>query len=379
MINFWLILLIALAAQDIFLIAVFMIRPPKNKNATKILIGLLGIIFCIVVSNILTASGAFRFVTRFAGFARGMVLLLGPFLFFYTRSLLRPGFRFGRKELLHLFPYSLALVIIRFQEGLTSREEMTRNINHLIEGKAEMDFLSTLWFVSYFIHLSIYLWLSIREMKYAVKDKQDNYLIPVEERISWLKKIGTTFLFVAIIFAGIVIYTVITGVYGITGNFIYTLTLAAMVYLIAFQAVTGNKILFPDFAVKYKSGKIGIELKKIILNKLRDLFEKEKVFTDPDLSLNLVAKKVNAHPNIISQIINESFQKTFNELVNYYRVEEFKERARNPKYSNYSIIGIANDVGYNSKSSFIAAFKKQNGITPSEYLRKVLKHSYKTV
>ena len=101
-------------------------------------------------------------------------------------------------------------------------------------------------------------------------------------------------------------------------------------------------------------------------------FEHEKIFLDPNLRIETLAKKINTTPHIISRTVNEGLGKNFSELVSHYRIDEFKKRLNDAKYARYSIIGIAYDVGFNSKSSFNGAFKKQTGFTPSQYQKLVL-------
>jgi len=62
----------------------------------------------------------------------------------------------------------------------------------------------------------------------------------------------------------------------------------------------------------------------------------------------------------------------FQDFVNGYRVEAFLERMGDANYSNFSLLGMANEVGFSSKSNFYATFKKHKGVTPTEY-RKSLK------
>jgi AraC-like DNA-binding protein len=72
----------------------------------------------------------------------------------------------------------------------------------------------------------------------------------------------------------------------------------------------------------------------------------------------------------VSQIINESFRQNFREYVNRYRIEESKRLLVQPRQI-LNITGIAYDSGFNSKSAFNRAFKKQTGMTPREYRRQV--------
>jgi AraC-like DNA-binding protein len=66
-------------------------------------------------------------------------------------------------------------------------------------------------------------------------------------------------------------------------------------------------------------------------------------------------------------VINEHFKLNFFDFVNQYRVEAFKERIVNPKYGNFSLLGVAFECGFNSKSAFNRIFKKSTGLTPSQY------------
>ncbi|HZY40215.1 MAG TPA: helix-turn-helix domain-containing protein [Mucilaginibacter sp.] len=174
---------------------------------------------------------------------------------------------------------------------------------------------------------------------------------------------------VVAIFLGIVFYVAVTGLYTIVGNFVYTMALGVMIYLIAFQAILNDRVLKPDFTTKYNTKKIALNFDEEVIGKLLQLFEDDKVFVDPQLKIAGLAKKVGVTSHHLSRVINDKLNKNFNELMNQYRINEFKARVNDQKYASYSILGIAYDVGYNSKSSFNEAFKKQNGLTPSEYLR----------
>jgi YesN/AraC family two-component response regulator len=93
---------------------------------------------------------------------------------------------------------------------------------------------------------------------------------------------------------------------------------------------------------------------------------------DSKLSLTSLAEKLEIPKQYISEILNIHMDTNFQDFVNGYRIDAFLERLNDPKYSNYSLLGIANDVGFSSKSNFYATFKKHKGITPTEY-RKSLK------
>ena len=93
----------------------------------------------------------------------------------------------------------------------------------------------------------------------------------------------------------------------------------------------------------------------------------EKPYLNPELTLTELASQIDISTHHLSQIINEQFKQNFFEYINQYRVEEVKTRINNPKFENYSLLGIALDSGFNSKSSFNRIFKKFTNQTPSQF------------
>jgi AraC-like DNA-binding protein len=107
---------------------------------------------------------------------------------------------------------------------------------------------------------------------------------------------------------------------------------------------------------------------KIILA-LESLMETEKLYLDPELGLNGLAKKLQIAPNHLSMLLNDHIGKNFHDYVNFYRIEEVKRRLLDPAYDNKTISSIGGDCGFNSKSAFNRIFKNSTGKTPSEYRR----------
>ena len=100
---------------------------------------------------------------------------------------------------------------------------------------------------------------------------------------------------------------------------------------------------------------------------INSLMTEKKIFLDPALNLTSFAEWIDIAPYQLSKLINERFGKSFTNLINEYRVNEFIDRLNDPSYKDHSIYGIALDSGFKSKSSFNSAFKKITGKTPSEY------------
>ena len=108
--------------------------------------------------------------------------------------------------------------------------------------------------------------------------------------------------------------------------------------------------------------------KEKILENLEKLFDGEKIYIKPDLTLNKLAKHLSTNRVYLSQVINDEFGKNFNDYINRYRVNEAMLILSNPnKTMKFSIEAIAREAGFNSKSSFNLYFKKYAGITPSKF------------
>jgi AraC-like DNA-binding protein len=103
--------------------------------------------------------------------------------------------------------------------------------------------------------------------------------------------------------------------------------------------------------------------------RLEKLLEKKEVYLDPEVTLAQLSEKLEILPYQTSEVISRKYKQTFFDLINNYRIAEIKKRLTDPHYDHFSILAIAMECGFNSKSSFNTAFKKFTGCTPSEFRR----------
>lgn len=108
------------------------------------------------------------------------------------------------------------------------------------------------------------------------------------------------------------------------------------------------------------------------ISRIESYMNKAKPYLDRELSIYDLSDQLNIPRHFLSEVINEHMGKNFYTLVNDYRIEEVKRRLKDPAYRNLTILAIAYDSGFNAKSSFNTIFKEKTGMTPSEYLKKVL-------
>jgi AraC-like DNA-binding protein len=105
--------------------------------------------------------------------------------------------------------------------------------------------------------------------------------------------------------------------------------------------------------------KLSSQLEKLIVD--------DKVYLESELSLAQLSEKLKIQPYQTSELISRQYQESFFDLINRNRIDEVKRRLHDPAFSHLSILGVALDCGFNSKSSFNTAFKKFTGQTPSQY------------
>ena len=98
----------------------------------------------------------------------------------------------------------------------------------------------------------------------------------------------------------------------------------------------------------------------------------DKNYMDSSLTLEKTADNLNLSPSYLSRIINQEMGITFTDFVNKKRVEEAASYLTNPEFSNYTLVAIGLEAGFNSKSAFNSSFKKITGKTPGEFRKELL-------
>lgn len=123
---------------------------------------------------------------------------------------------------------------------------------------------------------------------------------------------------------------------------------------------------------KQKVQKTGLPNGRIneIVSKITIVMDGDKLYQETELTLQDLAKKLDYPAHQVSQAINEGMKKNFYDLVNGYRVEEAKRLLVNPKNTNYTILSVGFEAGFNSKTTFNTVFKKFTGLTPTEFREK---------
>lgn len=146
------------------------------------------------------------------------------------------------------------------------------------------------------------------------------------------------------------------------------LIVAFLFYFIAFKLLSNGKDFLPKNEIsKYKNSNLNSKLIEQYKSDLIHAMEMDQLYLNGKLSLQDVSDKLNIPKQYISEVLNEHMNTNFQDFINEYRVEEFIKRLKNDPNNPYTLLGIATEVGFNSKSSFNAIFKKYKGLTPTQF------------
>ena len=126
-----------------------------------------------------------------------------------------------------------------------------------------------------------------------------------------------------------------------------------------------------DEAQEDNSSDINETTKHQILEGLNKL-EKQEYFLRQDCNSYNVAKKIKTNTSYLSKVVNSHYQKNFNAYINDLRINYAVLKLKNDnRFRKFSIQSIAEEVGYKSADSFTKYFKKQTGLNPSFYIKKL--------
>jgi TolB-like protein/AraC-like DNA-binding protein/Tfp pilus assembly protein PilF len=120
---------------------------------------------------------------------------------------------------------------------------------------------------------------------------------------------------------------------------------------------------------KYRKAGLKSEIAKKLTNDLRDLMQNQKLYLDPKLNQSDLAECINCSSGQLSQLLNEHIGINFYDFVNEYRLQHFLELNKNQHSKQFTLLSLAYESGFNSKTTFNAYFKKRLGLTPSEYFK----------
>lgn len=309
-----------------------------------------------------------------------LLLLHGPFLYLYISALIGNKAQFNSAKLLHFIPFILFNLFVIIASFFPEFSERIR-LDHL-EGAHKTPLLFNVFLLLTVISGPFYFVISILLFKKLDINIFNNFSSFENVNLNWLRKLVYTF---GGVWTLLMIFTTIHHVFQMF-SWIFcthglTLSLSVFIILIGYYGLKQKEIFiqYPNQSTEYvtepKAKYAGIILKDAdiqqYVGKLKHFMLTEKPYLDADISLPELANKLDIPSHHLSRVINEQFGANFFDFINQYRIEEVKTRIGNPEYENLSLLGIAFDCGFNTKSAFNRVFKKMTGFTPSEYRKQV--------
>jgi AraC-like DNA-binding protein len=356
---------------------------PKNSDSDRILMLWMGIISLQLgfYYDNLSAKSIFPGYLQLLGFS--LPLVNSPVLYFYIRSLsLGAGFKW-KNILIHLLHFlifnGIAFFLYYTKENYLFFKDGFPHFSIALNPGVTYSLTALLALVpGCYVVLSFLLLLSHQ------KRLPDNYSYTEKINLNWLKWIVVSLL---ILFIGLFLFIKYGVSYGLIGYpnlfAVVGAILTIYVFFIGFcglyqDAVFNNGISLQEdlneediIAANYKNSGLSDERADQIFMRLKLHMDKEKPFLKEDLSLAMLAGELGLTANQLSQVINQKSGSNFFNFINGYRVEAVKDKFKDPALAAYSILGIAYDSGFRSKSSFNKIFKETSGQTPLQYRKAV--------
>lgn len=306
----------------------------------------------------------------------GLFLLHGPFLYLYVSSLTLSKKHINCKKLWHFAPFIGFILYLLVASRFPTYSEGIR-VDHVSENVVKPPLLFLFFLILTALSGPIYFLLAYKKLK---KSKESSLNFSAKDvNIEWLEKLIPIF---GIVWTILIVIAVIHHVFHLfTMDFCTNglfLALSAFVILVGYYGLKQKKVFVappveavPETnkkpEVKYATTQMEGEELQQCCNMVGQYMIKEKPYLDSDLTLPKLAEGLNVSTHHLSQVINEVHDKNFFNFINKYRVEEVKRKIQDPKFKNYTLLGIAYESGFNSKSAFNRAFRNFTGTTPSKY------------
>ncbi len=285
--------------------------------------------------------------------------LMGPLIYLITKQSIIKGYRITLKIFFHFLPVIivsiLATLIIIYEQKQTTK------------------FISGYFYNEYMLYLSasgslyflVYLGLAVKVLirytflsKHTIRNNPQALIVFIllcSFLIAWI--------------SDLLAFVTNLKVFIEISILIITLILIFL-FLVYFKYPDYHKKIYEiaENEKKRRSYLNGVNLKEID-DKLNKLIEFEEIYADPSISLPTLAVKLNISQHQLSQFLNDYRKTNFSTFINKYRIQKAKELLVNKL--DHTILGIAFDVGFQSKSTFNSAFIKYENITPHEYREKM--------
>jgi AraC-like DNA-binding protein len=310
--------------------------------------------------------------------AAPLLLLHGPFLWLYIKSLTDQYFRIKPKYYLNLIPF-LALLL---QHSLTIYILPTENRIEYVQNEIfKQTFAYPFFIVLIALSPIAYFYLGLRLIR-QYKQKIEGYFSQTAGiDLKWLRMIFGSWISISVLINSFFIIDLVYPIapFGMMQFFSFVIA-AIYVIFIGFYGLRQENVFLTNSInlnlevataqpVDSYSKPLKEDEKEFIQTLLKHMNE-HKPYLQSEITLKALSDELKVGTEYLSEIINNDLNKNFFDFINHYRIEEFKNQSKNEKNKHLNIIGLAFNCGFNSKATFNRVFKNSTGLTPSEYINK---------
>ncbi|MBI1286041.1 MAG: helix-turn-helix domain-containing protein [Flavobacteriales bacterium] len=322
-----------------------------------------------------------------AQFSLGLIpLTFGPILYLYTSYLVSDRKRFRPWDLLHFVPFVFITVayFMFFQDVVDFSDEAYLNQDEYLWVRVTFAIVFFTSVIAYTVLTFVKL-INFRktiEAQFSYRDAQ--------VRLFWLN-------FIALLFSLSGLVVIIAGTYNaimfkkvVDTSLLSHIGLTSVAYCISYFGLRQPTLYRSEYTVEEKDEpelikpelnekevkpRFSEEEAQVLTERLILHMNEERPYLNPELTLGELSAQINLPKHELTELLNVHIGKNFFSFVNEFRLKAVVRRLANPDYDHLTIIGIANDCGFNSKSTFNSLFKQFTGKTPSEYKKELRENS----
>lgn len=301
------------------------------------------------------------------------LLLEGPLLYAYLRSLSEPLLIWRLVNLLHLLP-ALVVILVILVADIRIYDWLPWNREGMPESKLMA--VKLVWAI-------VRCWPLVYVLAcFYTEYRLRQHMHQLYSTISWWELrwadiiLGGFFIHWAWSFIGYFIGGYISGeMNDLVGTINNYFTVFLVNGLFVFALLNGRQLLHfkePSEGTDQEVKELEIQDLPTKLQQIDVAIFQHKLYLDSQINLERFAEKIGIRPRELSAIINSHYEKNFFEFINHHRIEEAKRLLADPKSVNLTILDILFQSGFNSQSAFQRFFKRLVGVAPSEYRRRIL-------
>ena len=362
-------ILILFGAFQGFLLSVILLTTKRlNKTSNRYLALLL---FALALLNLLSIMEMpphriYHEFIRYNPFF--LVNLIPPSTYFFILHLTRPQYKWKSLDYLFFVPIMLEMTLRFYKFSFYLRGDL------LLDSEFEQFnlWINTLELNAVVFTIIVLFW-SIKSLKkYEIK-LYENYSEVKSHSLSWLRNVLIAGVALTALWLLVTLSDYSRSTFSLELAIMTLLCLTFLIYWVGYSMIIRQELLdTPIFAIanqKHVSSETNELSSKTdeYYHQLKKLMEDEKLYRDPNLNMTTLSEKTGLSNSYLSQIINQKDGRNFFDFINEYRIEEVKEKMKDPNFDHYTILAIAQDAGFKSKSTFNAFFKKSTGKTPSVF------------